>query len=89
MTNVAMLTSNESGIKLTIDTDQPGIQFYSGNFLDGSKKTKDGQAIQYRSACCLETQHFPDSCNKVNFPSTVLKKEKPFQSLTRHRFSVE
>lgn len=87
--NIATLKSNESGITLSIDTDQPGVQFYSGNFLDATKQTKNGQIIQNRSACCLETQHFPDSPNQPNFPSTILKKDKPFQSRTLHRFSVE
>ena len=88
MTDVAVLKSNENGITLSVDTTQPGLQFYSGNFLDATKKTKDGQIIQYRSALCLETQHFPDSPNKVNFPSTVLKKGKPFTSKTRYKFST-
>lgn len=87
--DIAILKSNESGISLSIDTDQPGVQFYSGNFLDATKKTKNGEIVQNRSACCLETQHFPDSPNKPNFPSTVLKKDKPFQSRTRHKFTVE
>eukprot|EP01083_Nonionella_stella_P091295 255232_1 len=88
MTDVAVLKSNESGISLSISTTEPGIQFYSGNMLDGSKKDKQGRAIERRSACCLETQHFPDSPNKVNFPSTVLSANKgAFASRTIHQFS--
>ena len=62
-----------SGRVLDISTTEPGIQFYSGNFLDGTITGKNGRAYQKRSALCLETQHFPDSPNHPNFPGTVLR----------------
>merc|ERR550525_1494984 len=89
MTDVAVLKSNENGIRMAMDTDQPGLQFYSGNFLDSTKRTKDGQTIAYRSALALETQHFPDSPNRRNFPSTLLRREKPFTFRTRFKFTAE
>jgi len=89
MTDVAVLRSNDNGIRMAVDTDQPGIQFYSGNFLDSTKRAKDGQLIAYRGALALETQHFPDSPNKVNFPSTVLRRDRPFTSRTRFKFTTE
>ncbi len=77
-----------SGRVLHVLTDQPGIQFYSGNFLDGSAKGKGGTPYQRRGALCLETQHFPDSPNNPSFPSTELKPGKKFHSVTVYRFSA-
>lgn len=77
----------ESGRVLQVLTDQPGIQFYSGNFLDGSIHGKSGTPYNHRSAFCLETQHFPDSPNHPNFPSTVLKPGQRFHSVTMYKFS--
>ncbi|MDA7503660.1 galactose mutarotase [bacterium] len=68
----AILKDPSSGRTLTVSTDQPGVQFYSGNFLEG-QKGKGGKAYPHRSAICLETQFFPDSINQPNFPSTVLE----------------
>ena len=67
-------------------TTQPGIQFYTGNFLDGTIKGKGGKVYARRSALCLETQHFPDSPNKPKFPSTVLKPGAEFKSTTVYKF---
>jgi aldose 1-epimerase len=78
----------ESGRVLEVLTTQPGVQFYTGNFLDGSAKGKDGKVYARRFGFCLETQHFPDSPNKKNFPSTVLKPGQQFQSTTVYRFST-
>ena len=75
-----------SGRVLEVLTDQPGVQFYTGNFLDGSIKGKGGMTYGHRSGLCLETQHFPDSPNKPNFPSTVLKPGQRFHSTTIFRF---
>ncbi|MGB2868999.1 MAG: aldose epimerase family protein, partial [Bacteroidota bacterium] len=69
----AVVTDPSSGRTLEVLTDQPGIQLYSGNFLDGSLKGKGGLAYQKRAALCLETQHFPDSPNRPSFPTTELK----------------
>lgn len=77
-----------SGRVLSVLTDQPGVQFYSGNFLDGSVKGKGGTPIHARSGLCLETQHFPDSPNHSNFPSTELKAGDRYHSITVYRFST-
>jgi aldose 1-epimerase len=76
-----------SGRLMHVLTDQPGIQFYSGNFLDGSVKGKGGTPYQRRGALCLETQHFPDSPNRPSFPSTELKPGQKFHSVTVYRFA--
>jgi aldose 1-epimerase len=76
------------GRVLTVLTDQPGIQFYTGNFLNGSVKGKSGKSYEFRSALCLETQHFPDSPNHPEFPTTELKAGKRFHSVTVYRLSA-
>jgi aldose 1-epimerase len=78
----------KSGRMLEVLTTEPGLQFYSGNFLDGSKG-KGGKAYPRRSAFCLETQHFPDSPNHANFPTTLLKPSAAFHSQTVFRFSAK
>lgn len=77
-----------SGRVLQVLTDQPGVQFYTGNFLDGSIKGKGSIAYQHRSAFCFETQHFPDSPNHPKFPTTELKPGQKFHSVTVFRFST-
>jgi aldose 1-epimerase len=77
-----------SGRVLEIYTDQPGIQFYSGNFLDGTIKGKGGVAYGRHFGFCLETQHFPDSPNHPNFPSTILEPGKKYATVTVHKFLV-
>uniref|UniRef100_A0A915E1B8 Aldose 1-epimerase n=1 Tax=Ditylenchus dipsaci TaxID=166011 RepID=A0A915E1B8_9BILA len=77
-----------SGIQMTIYTQEPGIQLYSGNFLEGKNNLKGGVQDGHRTAFCLETQHFPDSPNQPNFPSTELKPEELFKSCTIHKFSL-
>jgi aldose 1-epimerase len=79
----------KSGRVLQVLTTEPGIQFYSGNFLDGSAHGKGGKAYERRSAFCLETQHFPDSPNHPNFPSTELKPGQRFHSVTIYKFSAK
>ena len=66
---------------------EPGVQLYTGNFLDGAKG-KSGKVYQFRNGFCLETQHFPDSPNEPKFPSTVLRKGHSFRSSTIYRFST-
>lgn len=78
----------KSGRKLEVLTTEPGVQFYSGNFLDGSKG-KGNKPYPQRAAFCLETQHFPDSPNYPNFPSTLLKPNMKFHSQTIFRFSAK
>ena len=77
----------KSGRVMEIFTTEPGIQFYSGNFLDGSNKGK-GAVYNKHDGFCLETQHFPDSPNKPNFPSVVLKPGEKYMHLTVHKFST-
>lgn len=84
----AMLREQSSGRTLRIMTTEPGIQFYSGNFLKG-QKGKDGRTYAHRSALCLETQHFPDSVNQSNFPSTILKPGATYESRTSYTFGIE
>jgi len=78
-----------SGRVMEVSTTEPGLQFYSGNFLDGSITGKGGQVYQQRSGFCLETQHFPDSPNKPRFPSTVLKPGQQYTSTTIYKFSAQ
>ncbi|MDT8401394.1 MAG: aldose epimerase family protein [Bacteroidales bacterium] len=77
-----------SGRLIEMNTDQPGVQFYCGNFLNGLEKGHGGKVYEYRSGLCLETQHFPDSPNQADFPSAVLEPGKPFTSKTVYKFSV-
>ena len=83
----ARVAEQSSGRVLEVYTNQPGVQFYTGNFLDGTIKGKGGKAYQQRYGFCLETQHFPDSPNKPKFPSTVLKPGQRFHSTTVFKFS--
>jgi aldose 1-epimerase len=79
----------QTGRVLEVFTTEPGIQFYSGNFLDGSIKGKKGTAYEHRYGFCLETQHYPDSPNQPNFPSTVLRPGQTYQTTTVYRFTAE
>lgn len=79
----------ETGRVLEVLTTQPGMQFYSGNFLDGSLVGKKGVAYQRYSGLCLEPQHFPDAPNHRNFPSTVLREGEVYEQATVLRFSAE
>ena len=69
-------------------TTEPGVQFYCGNFLDGSIVGKDGKSYNHRFGFCLETQHYPDAPNKPSFPSTLLRPGETMRETTVHRFSV-
>jgi aldose 1-epimerase len=75
-----------SGRVMEVWTTEPGVQFYSGNLLDGTVRGKEGKMYGHRSAFCLETQHFPDSPNHPAFPSTILKPGQQFHSTTVYRF---
>ncbi len=81
----AVLTDPDSGRSLEIRTTQPGLQFYSGNFLDG-KPAGAGTVFQYRTGLCLETQHFPDSPNQPGFPSTILRPGQTYSQTTTLTF---
>jgi aldose 1-epimerase len=85
----ARLYDPGSGRTLDVFTDQPGLQFYSGNFLDGSIRGKGGQVYGHRFGLCLETQHFPDSPNHPGFPSTILRPGERFTSRTVFRFGTD
>ncbi|MES1201112.1 MAG: aldose epimerase family protein [Pseudomonadota bacterium] len=87
MTDAATLTDPESGRVLSIKTTEPGVQFYSGNFLDGTLNGR-GVTFTHRIALCLETQHFPDSPNHSAFPSTILHPGETLHSQTVLTFSV-
>jgi len=89
MAIAAVLHDPKSGRVMEIATDQPGIQFYCGNFLDGSVTGKCGIVYQHRTGLCLETQHYPDSPNKPDFPSVVLKPGETYKHSMAHGFSVK
>lgn len=78
-----------TGRTLSISTSEPGLQLYSGNFLDGTIRGKDGRQYVHRAGLCLETQHFPDSPNRPEFPSTIVRPGARHESTTVFRFSVE
>jgi aldose 1-epimerase len=84
----ARLREPTSGRTLEVRTTEPGIQFYSGNFLDGSNVGKGGRPYAYRTGLALETQHFPDSPNKPSFPSTILRPGETYRSRTVFAFGV-
>ncbi len=86
---VVTLFDAKSGRKMEVWTTEPGVQFYSGNFLDGSIKGKGGSPYHLRSGLCLETQHFPDSPNHPSFPPTELVPGAKFSSETIYKFSAE
>jgi aldose 1-epimerase len=79
----------ESGRLLEVFTDQPGIQFYSGNFLDGTLPMRNGGTYAARTGFCLETQHYPDSPNQKDFPTTVLNPGENYKTKTTFKFSVK
>jgi aldose 1-epimerase len=85
----ATLKSTQSGIVLDVYTNEPGIQFYSGNFLDGTIRGKHGVVYNKRASVCLETQKYPDSPNKPNWPSAVLRPGEKYHSECIFKFSVE
>lgn len=85
----AKLTSPVSGITLEVYTNEPGIQVYTGNFLDGTVKGKKGIVYNQRASVCLETQHYPDSPNKPEWPSVVLEPGQTYNSECIFKFSVE
>ncbi|HTG65230.1 MAG TPA: aldose epimerase family protein [Flavobacterium sp.] len=78
-----------SGRLLEVYTDQPGIQLYTGNFLDGTLPTRDGKTYAHRTGLCLETQHYPDSPNQKDFPTTVLNPGENYKTKTSFKFSTK
>ncbi len=88
LSEAAELYDPDTGRVLQVLTTEPGLQFYSGNFLNGTIVGKQGRIYEHRSGLCLETQHFPDSPNHPNFPSTELKPGKRYHSITVFKFFV-
>jgi aldose 1-epimerase len=86
---VASVIGDLSGIQMDIYTTEPGLQFYGGNFMQGKHILKNGKRDDFRTAFCLETQHFPDSPNQPEFPTTVLLPGKVYHSTTIHKFSAK
>jgi aldose 1-epimerase len=84
----AIVTDSESGRKMTVETTEPGVQLYTANHLDGTITGRHGVKYERNAAFCLETQHFPDSPNHENFPSTVLSPGKTFHSTTVYTFGT-
>jgi aldose 1-epimerase len=84
----ALVTDPGSGRTMEVLTTQPGVQFYTGNFLDGTLKGKGGKVYGHRGAFCLETQHFPDTPNKPAFPTAELKPGEEYRHTTVYRFSA-
>ena len=87
--HAARVIGDRSGIIMDVFTTEPGLQFYSGNFMQGKNTFKNGSKDEFRTAFCLETQHFPDSPNRPDFPSTVLDKGENYKSRTVYKFSVD
>ena len=86
---VASLYEPTTGRFMEVLTTEPGLQFYCGNFLDGTNKGKGGTAYQHRTGLCLETQHFPDSPNQPDFPTTELQPGEKYTQTTVYRFSTK
>lgn len=87
-TPVAIAQGDASGIKMEVFTTEPGLQFYGGNFMQSKNKLKGGKKDDFRTAFCLETQHFPDSPNQPTFPSTMLQPGQQYQTQSLYRFTV-
>ena len=89
MTMAAKVYEPTTGRVMEVWTTEPGIQFYAGNFLDGTLTGKGDTVYQHRYGFCLETQHYPDSPNKANFPSTILRPGDTYETTTIYRFSAK
>jgi len=85
----AKITDPKSGRSMSVYTNEPALQFYGGNFLDGSDVGKNNKPYNHRTAFCLETQHYPNSPNVANFPSTILEKGQKYYSRCVYKFSTE
>jgi aldose 1-epimerase len=89
LTMAAGVLEPSSGRTMKVYTNEPAIQFYGGNFLNGSDTGKYGKSYPFRGALCLETQHYPDSPNKPAFPSTVLNPGDEYYSVCIYKFGTE
>jgi len=88
MKHAATAEGDKSGIVMDVYTEEPGLQFYSGNFMQSKNTFKGGAKDDFRTAFCLETQHFPDSPNQPNFPSTVLEPGQTYKTSSVYRFTT-
>jgi len=88
LTKAAEVYEPKTGRVMEVWTTEPGLQFYTGNFLDGTIHGKGGKVYPFRGALCMETQHFPDSPNKPAFPTTELKPGATYRSTTVYKFSA-
>jgi aldose 1-epimerase len=88
MQHAATVVGDKSGITMDIYTKEPGLLFYSVNFMKGMNTFKNGTKDEFRTAFCLETQHFPDSPNQPQFPTTTLEPGKVYQTSSVYKFSV-
>jgi aldose 1-epimerase len=88
MTLAATVYEPASGRVMQVYTSEPGLQFYTGNFLDGTLHGKNGVAYQRRSGFVMETQHYPDSPNEPKFPTTILRPGSEYHSKSMYRFLV-
>jgi aldose 1-epimerase len=89
MNYAATIIGEKSGIQMDVYTEEPGIQFYSGNFMEGKNKFKSGSMDEFRTAFALETQHFPDAPNQDNFPSIILEPGEKYQTVSKYKFSIK
>jgi len=87
-TPIAAITGDKSGVKMEIFTEEPGLQFYSGNFMKGANAMKNGKKDEFRTSFAAETQHYPDSPNQPSFPSTLLKPGQVYKTQSIYKFSV-
>lgn len=87
MNRVARIVGDTSGIIMEVTSEEPGVQFYSGNFMKGENTFKTGAKDEYRTAFALETQHFPDAPNQPNFPSIILNPNETYSTISEYRFS--
>jgi aldose 1-epimerase len=85
----AQVSSPQTGIRLEVQTTEPGLQLYTGNFLDGTAKGKGGIAYPQHGAFCLEAQHFPDAVHHPDFPSIILQPGKTYRQTTVYRMSAK
>ena len=89
MNHAAKVIGDESGIVMNVYTEEPGLQFYSGNFMKSKNELKNGAKDDFRTAFCLETQHYPDSPNQPEFPSTELKPGDVYHTVSIYDFDVQ
>lgn len=89
LTHAGTVIGDQSGIKMDVFTEEPGIQFYSGNFMEGKNNFKSGASDDFRTAFALETQHFPDAPNQEDFPSIILEPGEKYQTFSKYKFSVK